>query len=79
LRVTLDRRRHRVDIALDQVVRDDVSELVKPEFGECSQHFTFTLDRSRQYAIKSGDAISRDDEKTIIVDVVYVSHFATAM
>ena len=73
--MTLDRRRHRVDIALDQVIGDDVFELL----GECSQHFAFTRDRRRQYAIESGDAIGSDDQQALIVNFVNVAYLAAPM
>jgi hypothetical protein len=73
--MTLDRGRHRVDIALDQVISDHIFQPLKPEFGESCEHFAFTFDRRRQYAVEGGDAICDDNEQAIIVDFVNVTHF----
>ena len=61
------------------MVRDYVSELLEPEFGESSQHFAFALNRRRQYAIESGNPIGRNNQQALVVDFVDVTNFATAM
>ena len=72
--MTLDRRRHRIDIALDQMISDDVSQLFKPELRA-----PLTL---RLYVEWASEECSRtlkcdrcDDEQTVIVDVVDVAHY----
>ena len=73
--MTLDRGRHRVNVALDQVISDDVFQLLKPELGESCEHFAFTFDRRRQDSVERGDAIRGDDEQAFIIDFVDVAHF----
>src|SRR6266851_447804 len=67
--------RHFIDIAGEQVVCNNVSQFLKPELGKRGEHFTFSFDGSRQYAIESGNAIRRHDQQTLIVYSVNVAHF----
>ncbi len=76
--MTLHRRRHRIDVAFDQMICDDVSQLLKPEFGKRSKHFAFAFDRRWQYAVESRDAIGGDDQQAVVVYGVDVAHFSAS-
>jgi hypothetical protein len=70
--------RHFIDIGREQVVCNDVSQSLEPELGKCSQHLAFSFDRSRQYTIERGNAISRHDQQTLLVYGVNVANFTAA-
>src|SRR5690349_5258798 len=75
VRVVLHPRRHLIDSGRNQMMRSDMSELSKPELRKRGEHFTFTFDRCRNYAVESRNSISRNDQQTVFVDLINVSDF----
>ena len=48
------------------MIRNYVTKSIEPELRKCSQHFSFSFDRRRQYTVECGDAIGGDDEEVDI-------------
>src|SRR5215831_2372782 len=69
---------HFINVGSYQMVRHDMRELGEPELRECRQHFSFARNRCRRNTIKGGNAIGGDNQKSICVDFVNVTHFAAA-
>jgi hypothetical protein len=59
------------------MVRNDVRKFVEPELRERREDFAFSFNRRRDNTIECGNAIGRDDEEAIAVNLINVSNLAT--
>src|SRR5450756_1135437 len=64
-------------VGLEEVVRDDVRELPKPEIREPRQDLSFLGNSRAEDGVERGDAV-RGDEEDAVSEVVYVAHLAAA-
>src|SRR3989440_1090912 len=75
--MSTNRLRHFIKVRGQQVMRNNVAELAEPKPRQCRQYFALSFDWCGRNAVESRDAIGRDNQKSICIDFVNITNFAT--
>ena len=62
----------------DEMVGDDIFEEVEPEERELGEDLAFIGDSAAQDVVEGGDAVGRDEEKTIAGESIDIADFAAS-
>ncbi|KAG1248017.1 hypothetical protein G6F68_013960 [Rhizopus microsporus] len=60
------------------VVRQDVGQLLQPEFGQLGQHLSLAGNGIVKNHVEGGDTIRRDDQQLVVAHRVHIAHLTAA-